>query len=79
MVKNSGVTVADRDSYVRYVTNGNILTYDGDRSENGVDDATNPESDEKLQQEQVNMQNTWLCPEPQDDYQCGPFEYRCQR
>ena len=57
--KNSGITVADRDSYVRYVTNGNILTYDGDRSENGVDDATNPESDEKLQQEQVNMQNTW--------------------
>ena len=44
---------------MRYVTNGNILTYDGDRSENGVDDATNPESDEKLQQEQVNMQNTW--------------------
>ena len=57
--KNSGITVADRDSYVRYVKNGNILTYDGDRSENGVDDATNPESDEKLQQEQVNMQNTW--------------------
>ena len=57
--KNSGITVADRDSYVRYVTNGNILTYDGDRSKNGVDDATNPESDEKLQQEQVNMQNTW--------------------
>ena len=57
--KNSGITVADRDSYVRYVTNGNILTYNGDRSENGVDDATNPESDEKLQQEQVNMQNTW--------------------
>lgn len=57
--KNSGITVADRDSYVRYVTNGNILTYDGDRSENGVDDATNPESNEKLQQEQVNMQNTW--------------------
>lgn len=57
--KNSGITVADRDSYVRYVTNGNILTYDGDQSENGVDDATNPESDEKLQQEQVNMQNTW--------------------
>ena len=57
--KNSDITVADRDSYVRYVTNGNILTYNGDRSENGVDDATNPESDEKLQQEQVNMQNTW--------------------
>ena len=57
--KNSGITVADRDSYVRYVTNGNILTYDGDQLENGVDDATNPESDEKLQQEQVNMQNTW--------------------
>ena len=57
--KNSGITVADRDSYVRYVTNGNILTYDGNDAEGSLEDATNAASDEKLQQEQVNMQNTW--------------------
>lgn len=39
--KNSGITVADRDSYVRYVTNGNILTYDGNDAEGSLEDATN--------------------------------------
>ena len=57
--KHSGVTVADQEAYVRYVTNGNVLTYDGNDAEGSLEDATNADSDEKLQQEQVNMQNTW--------------------
>lgn len=57
--KHSGVTVADQEAYVRYVTNGNVLTYDGNDTEGSLEDATNAASDEKLQQEQVNMQNTW--------------------
>lgn len=41
------------------MTNGNVLTYDGNDTEGSLEDATNAASDEKLQQEQVNMQNTW--------------------
>lgn len=55
----SGITVSDQDTYLRYVTNGNILTYDGSHSEGGLKDATDSSADEKLQQEQLNMQNTW--------------------
>ena len=57
--KDSGVTVEDSEAYVRYVTNGNILTYDGNDTSGSLENATNPSSDEKLQQEQVNLQNTW--------------------
>ena len=57
--RDSGVKVADSEAYVRYVTNGNVLTYDGSEAEGSLEDATNADSDEKLQQEQVNMQNTW--------------------
>ena len=56
---DSGITVNDQDAYLRYVTNGNILTYNGAQSSGSLKDATDPEADEKLQQEQLNMQNTW--------------------
>ena len=56
---DSGITVNDQDAYLRYVTNGNILTYNGAQSSGSLKDATDPEADEKLQQEQLNMQDTW--------------------
>ena len=56
---SSGVDVKDPDSYLRYVTNGNVLTYDGNKASGEIQDATNTEAAEKLTQEQINYQNTW--------------------
>lgn len=43
---DSGITVNDQDAYLRYVTNGNILTYNGAQSSGSLKDATDPEADE---------------------------------
>ena len=55
----SGIDVKDPESYLRYVTNGNVLTYDGDKASGDIQDATDTEAGEKLTQEQINYQNTW--------------------
>ena len=57
--EDTGVRVSDPDSYLRYVTNGNVLTYDSASAEGNINDATNSNASEKLIQEQVNYQNTW--------------------
>ena len=56
---DSGVQVKDPDSYLRYVTNGNVLTYDGEQASGELKNATNTEASEKLLQEQINYQNSW--------------------
>lgn len=55
----AGITVKDRNSYMRYVTNGNVLTYDGTGEAGSLKSATDTTLSEKLQQEEVNLQNTW--------------------
>ncbi len=55
----SGITVGDPDTFLRYVTNGNVLTYDGASDSGELNAATDSSASEKLIQEQVNYQNTW--------------------
>ena len=57
--ENSGIRMGETDNYLRYVTNGNILTYDGETASGDLVDATDAEASRKLVQEQINYQNTW--------------------
>lgn len=57
--ENTGIQVKDPDSYLRYVTNGNVLTYDGELASGKLNGATDTEASGKLVQEQINYQNTW--------------------
>lgn len=59
--ENSGITVKDVDSYLRYVTGGNVLSYDGKTDTSSLQAATDtdPEEDSKLVQEQIGYQNSW--------------------
>ena len=59
--ENSGITVKDVDSYLRYVTGGNVLSYDGKTDTSSLQAATDtdPADDSKLVQEQVGYQNSW--------------------
>lgn len=57
--ENSGIRMGETDNYLRYVTNGNILTYDGETASGDLVDATDAEASGKLVQEQINYQNTW--------------------
>lgn len=63
---NSGIKVKDMKNYLRYVTNGNVLSYEGgEATENGTTAkgsmavATSPEVSQALLQEQTNYQNMW--------------------
>lgn len=63
---NSGIKVKDMKNYIRYVTNGNVLSYEGgEATENGttakgnMTTATSAEVSQALLQEQKNYQNMW--------------------
>ena len=63
---NSGIQVKDMKNYIRYVTNVNVLSYEGgEATENGntakgnMAVATSPEVSQALLQEQTNYQNMW--------------------
>ena len=57
----SGVSIKDKQSFIRYVTNGNVLQYEknADTVQADIKNATNSNVSEKFLQEQVNYQNTW--------------------
>lgn len=57
--ENSGIRMGETDSYLRYVTNGNVLTYDGGTASGDLTGATDTQASKKLVQEQINYQNTW--------------------
>ena len=57
--KDTGVTVKDSQSYLRYVTDGNILTFDGNTVSGNLNAASEVTDKEKLNQEQTNYQNSW--------------------
>lgn len=54
---NAGIQVKDMKNYIRYVTNGNVLSYKSDSGD--MEQATSAEVSQSLLQEQVNYQNTW--------------------
>ena len=56
----SGINIMDPQAYLRYVTNGNVLSYDSSKETGNMEVATsagNP--DAKVLQEQIGYQNTW--------------------
>lgn len=55
----AGITLRNQNSFTRYVTNGNVLTYDGVQSSGSLRNATDPALSDNLSQEEVNLQNTW--------------------
>ena len=57
--KDSGITVKDADSYLRYITNGNALSYSGADAQGNMQQATSVNPGEKILQEQVGYQNSW--------------------
>ena len=57
--KDSGITVKDADSYLRYITNGNALSYSGADAQGNMRQATSVNPGEKILQEQVGYQNSW--------------------
>ena len=55
--KGSGIDLRDPDAYLRYITNGNVLTYaEGQETLQG---ATSTEPSDKIIQEQIGYQNSW--------------------
>ncbi len=57
--EDSGINIMDPQAYLRYVTNGNIISYDSSTAKGKMESATNVQSDEKVRQEQIGYQNTW--------------------
>ena len=57
--EDSGITVKDADSYLRYITNGNTLSYSGADAQGNMQQATSVNPGEKILQEQVGYQNSW--------------------
>ena len=56
----SGINLMDPQAYLRYVTNGNVLSYDSSKQSGNMEVATSAGSpDAKVLQEQVGYQNTW--------------------
>ena len=56
----SGINIMNPQAYLRYVTNGNVLSYDSSKETGKMEVATsagNP--DAKVLQEQIGYQNTW--------------------
>lgn len=56
----SGINIMDPQAYLRYVTNGNVLSYDSSKESGKMEVATSAGSpDAKVLQEQIGYQNTW--------------------
>lgn len=56
---DSGIQMKNVNSYLRYVTGGNVLTYDGGTKSGKLQAATDTTLSEKLTQEEINLQNSW--------------------
>lgn len=56
--ENAGIRMKDSQAYLRYITNGNVLTYDGEKKEGSMYGASDTSAD-LFTQEQVNYQNMW--------------------
>lgn len=58
--ENSGIYVKDSQAYLMYVTNGNILSYEGgEKAEGNLHEATHSQMSAKLLNDQIRYQNEW--------------------
>lgn len=58
--EDSGIKVNSSQSYLRYITHGNVLTYDGSQKSGSLNSATNPSDSSMLNEELIQYQNTWF-------------------
>lgn len=56
---NSGIRINETDSLLRYVTNGNVLIYDGQTKTGALKEATDSVASSDFKQEQIDYQNMW--------------------
>lgn len=58
--EDSGIYVKDSQAYLMYVTNGNILSYEGgEKAEGNLHEATYSQMSAKLLNDQIRYQNEW--------------------
>lgn len=57
--ENSGINIKDGQAYLRYITNGNALSYDGNKKEGNLQESTESATGEGLIDEQIGYQNSW--------------------
>ena len=56
---NSGVTVNDPKTYTRYITKGNVLSYNGGNQTGTLNNATDTQTGSQLIEEELKYQNMW--------------------
>ena len=56
---DAGVKVNDPQAYLRYITNGNVLSFDGEKQNGHLYNATDTSASKQLKEEQVRYQNMW--------------------
>lgn len=56
---DAGIKVNDPQAYLRYVTNGNVLSFDGSSKSGKLNSATDADTGTQLYDEQVKYQNMW--------------------
>ena len=57
--EDAGIKVNDSQAYLRYITNGNVLGFDGATQKGKLNSATDATQSTQLQEEQVKYQNIW--------------------
>lgn len=57
--ENSGINIKDGQAYLRYITNGNALSYDGNKKEGNLQESTESATGDGLVEEQIGYQNSW--------------------
>ncbi len=57
--QNAGVTVNDPQTYTRYITKGNVLSYNGTKKAGTLNNATNTQTGAQLKEEELKYQNMW--------------------
>lgn len=57
--ENAGIKVNDPQAYLRYITNGNVLSFDGASKKGKLNSATDAASSTQLLDEQIKYQNMW--------------------
>lgn len=55
----TGIKVNDPQTYLRYITNGNVLSFDGSSQKGNLTSATDAETGSQLGDEQIKYQNMW--------------------
>lgn len=56
---NAGVTVNDPQTYTRYITKGNVLSYNGTKKAGTLNNATDTRTGSQLKEEELKYQNMW--------------------